>query len=468
MPPLPKPTENVYDLIVIGGGSGGLAAARRAAGMYGARAALIEMNDKLGGTCVNVGCVPKKIMWNIATTAERLREAADLGFDAPEKPKFSWANIKEKRDAYIKRLNAIYDSSLEKAHVDYLHGFAVFRDAHTISVLDPKSRELQYEVQAKHVIIATGSESIIPKVPGAELGIDSDGFFALSEQPKRVAVVGTGYIGMELAGIFNSLGTHVTVFSRTKQILRKFDPVIKENLLQEMQNTGIDFVFDSSVTALRKTDSGIAVEYDAKDQSGSKEVDTVLWAIGRGPHSSKMNLDKVGIETDPKRGYIKVDEAQNTSSPGIYALGDVCGIFELTPVAIKAGRKLADRVFGGQKDSYLEYTNIPTVIFAHPTCGSIGLSEDEAREKYGDDVKVYASKFTNLYYALLDRKQATAYKLIVTGPKEKVVGLHLFGLGSDEILQGFGVAIRMGATKADFDNCVAIHPTAAEELVTLS
>lgn len=326
-----------------------------------------------------------------------------------------------------------------------------------------------------------------PQVPGAELGIDSDGFFDLSEQPKRVAVVGTGYIGIELSGIFNALGSKVTIFSRTNQILRKFDSIIKDNVLAELKASGVDICCNASVKALKRTDGGICVEYEAEDKKGELEADCVLWAVGRGPNLKKLNLEAAGIKTSGKLNYIKVDEYQNTSAEGVYALGDVCGNFQLTPVAIAAGRKLADRLFGNKPKSHLEYENIPTVVFAHPTCGTIGLSEEEAREKYKDqEVKTYTSRFTNLYYAFLEHKQATAYKLIVVGPEVKVVGLHLFGKGSDEILQGFGVAIRyenyfmlsvdsdlnsiflyrMGATKADFDNCVAIHPTAAEELVS--
>lgn len=281
-----------------------------------------------------------------------------------------------------------------------------------------------------------------PEVPGAELGIDSDGFFDLTEQPKRVAVIGTGYIGIELSGIFNALGSEVTVFSRTNQILRKFDPIIKENVLEELMKSGVRMCCNASVKALKRTDGGIRVEYDSEGKTGELEADCVLWAVGRGPNLKNLNLDAAGVKTSGNLNYIEVDEYQNTSAKGIYALGDVCGNFQLTPVAIAAGRKLADRLFGNKPKSHLQYENIPTVVFSHPTSGTIGLSEDEAREKYKDQIKIYTSKFTNLYYAFLEHKQATAYKIVVVGPEEKVVGLHLFGKGSDEILQGFGVAIR--------------------------
>ncbi|KAI8139028.1 glutathione-disulfide reductase [Fennellomyces sp. T-0311] len=461
MPALRRPSKTMYDFIVIGGGSGGLAAARRASTLYAARVALVEAHGRLGGTCVNVGCVPKKIMWNTATLAESLHDAAEVGFKLqdPDAP-VDWATVKRKRDAYIKRLNNIYESNLEKAKVEHIHGTAEFINSHTIRVKETPE-DAGVEMIATNILIATGGHAIIPDLPGAELGIDSDGFFALEEQPRRVAVVGTGYIGIEIAGIFNALGSKVTVYSRTKQILRKFDSVIHDNMLSEMQKSGIDFVFESEVCGLEKTENGICV----KSNKESVEVDCVLWALGRVPNVSALNLESANVETG-HHGFINVDKFQNTTQEGVYALGDCVGKFELTPVAIAAGRKLADRLFGSTP-ARLEYENIPTVLFGHPTAGAIGLTEDEAREKYGDDVKIYKTQFTNLYYALLEHKQATAFKLIVTGPEEKVIGLHLFGKGTDEMLQGFGVAIRMGATKADFDNCVAIHPTAGEELVTL-
>ncbi|CEG66502.1 Putative GlrA [Rhizopus microsporus] len=467
MAPSTQASKALYDFIVIGGGSGGLAAARKAAGIHGASVALIEKYPVLGGTCVNVGCVPKKVMWNTSSLFETIRQAKDYGYDIPGEVKFNWSMLKAKRDAYIKRLNGIYDNNLSKDKVEYFHGHASFVNPSTLSIKLSDKNSQPFEIQGKHILIATGSHSIIPPVPGAELGITSNGFFKLEHQPKRVAVVGTGYIAIELSGIFHSLGSTVTVFSRTKQILRRFDPVIKDNLLAQMQHIGVNFVLESSVNGLRKTDNGIIVEYDIKGTKGELEADTVLWAIGRGPNVDGLNLEAVGVERD-KKGHIIVDEYQNTNVKGIYSLGDVAGKAELTPVAIAAARKLADRLFGGPKfaESKLDYINIPTVVFAHPTCGTIGYTEDEAREKFGD-IKVYTTKFTNLYFGILDEKEPTAYKLITAGPEEKVVGLHLFGRDSDEILQGFGVAIRMGATKADFDNCVAIHPTAAEELVTL-
>ncbi|KAG0179731.1 Glutathione reductase [Apophysomyces sp. BC1034] len=461
------PTGSVYDFLVIGAGSGGLAAARRASSAYGAKVAIVEVQHRLGGTCVNVGCVPKKIMWNAASVAETIRDAASYGYHVQSTP-FDWTAFKAKRDAYIQRLNGIYATNLNKDNVKHLQGLASFVDKNTVRIQNGSTTQ---DIHAKKILIATGSHPIIPDLPGAELGIDSDGFFDLEHQPKRVAVVGTGYIGVELAGIFNALGTKTTVFSRTKQILRSFDPIIKDTLLQEMQASGVEFAFESKVLGLTRTEHGIQVSYQAAGQDKetfSLEVDSVLWAVGRAPSVDSLSLDVVGIKKD-NRGHIVVDDYQNTASETIVSLGDVCGRFELTPVAIAAGRRLADRLFGGDPTARLEYENIPTVVFAHPTAGSLGLTEEQARARYGsDDIKVYTAKFVNLYFSMLEHKEPTAYKIIVQGPREKVVGLHIIGRGSDEILQGFGVAVRMGATKADFDNCVAIHPTAAEELVTMS
>ncbi|KAI7857478.1 glutathione-disulfide reductase [Circinella umbellata] len=461
MPPVRRPSKSMYDFIVIGGGSGGLAAARRASGLYAARVALVEAQGKLGGTCVNVGCVPKKLMWYTASVAESLHDAPGFGFKIadPNAP-VDWPVLKQRRDAYIRRLNDIYEGNLERAKVEHIHGQAEFIDSHTIRVKESPD-DPGVEMVATNILIATGGHAIFPNVPGAELGIDSDGFFALEQQPKRVAIIGTGYIGIEIAGIFNELATEVTVYSRTNKILRKFDPVIHENMMEEMRKSGIRFVCESEIQALEKTQTGICVKSNKEDV----EVDCVLWAVGRAANVNVLNLPAANVKTESK-GFITVDKYQNTSQEGIYAVGDCVGNFELTPVAIAAGRRLADRLFG-VTNAFLEYENIPTVLFGHPTAGAIGLTEEQAREKHGNQVKVYNTKFTNLYYALLERKQANAFKLIVVGPEEKVVGLHIFGKGTDEMLQGFGVAIKMGATKADFDQCVAIHPTAAEELVTL-
>ncbi|KAI9304725.1 glutathione reductase [Cunninghamella echinulata] len=471
MAPVIEPKQVEYDLIVIGGGSGGISSARRAAS-YGAKVAIIEKHSVLGGTCVNVGCVPKKVMWNTASIQEAIHHSASYGFEGP-KPTFNWNVLKHKRDAYVKRLNGIYDNNVTKDEIEWFHGLGSFIDQHTIQV-ELANNGGKIQLKTKKVLIAVGGYPIIPSedsIPGASLGIHSDGFFELEHQPKNVVVIGTGYIGIELAGIFHALGTNVTVVSRTKHILRTFDEIIRETLLQEMQKVGVNFAFDAKVTELVKneSDGSITVHYESSGEKKSLKTDTVLWAIGRAPHVDLLNLDNVNIQLDEKK-QIKVDAYQKTSEDNIFAVGDVTGHYELTPVAIAAGRRLMDRLFGGEKfkNSKLEYENIPTVVFSHPTAGTVGLTEEQAKEKYGqDNIKVYKSRFVNLYYGLLDHKEPSAYKIIVTGPEERVVGLHLLGKGSDEILQGFGVCLRFGATKADFDNCVAIHPTAAEELVTM-
>ncbi|CAO3674261.1 unnamed protein product [Umbelopsis vinacea] len=456
-------SDQLYDYLVIGGGSGGLASARRASGWYNAKVALVEASPHLGGTCVNVGCVPRKS----SSIAESLREAKEYGFEVNAADHgFNWKYLKDKRDAYIRRLNGIYEKNLNNDKVDYLSGYASFVDKNTVKI---QNGDNVSHVQAKKILVAVGGHPIIPDLPGADLGINSDGFFDLEHQPKRVAVIGTGYIGIELAGIFHTLGSDVTIFSRTKQILRSFDPIIKDTLLKEMQNVGVNFAFDADVRGLSRDGpegSPIKVHYTSDGKQSEGDFDCVLWAVGRLPNVKEINLEAAGIVTD-KKGHIVVDEFQNTSTGDIFALGDVCGHAELTPVAIAAGRKLSDRVFGPESlnASKLDYNNIPTVVFAHPTAGTIGLTEEAARRQYGDaNVKIYTSRFVNLWNAMLEHKEPTAYKLVCTGPEEKVVGLHIIGRGSDEILQGFAVAIKMGATKADFDSAVAIHPTAAEEI----
>ncbi|TKA38032.1 hypothetical protein B0A49_13666, partial [Cryomyces minteri] len=338
-------------------------------------------------------CVPKKVTWNAASIAENMHDAKSYGFSFQETAPFDWTTFKHKRDAYVKRLNGIYEKNLKNDKVEYIHGRATFLNKHEVEVkLDDGSKQ---PIKAKKILIAVGGHPSLPDTPGAELGISSDGFFELEKQPKKVAVVGAGYIAVEMAGMF--------------------------------------------------------------------------WAIGRSPEVEDLGLDKTGVHQNEK-GHIPVDAYQNTNVDNLYALGDVCDRgFELTPVAIASGRRLADRLFGGQNDAHLEYANIPSVVFAHPEVGSIGLTEPAAREKYGDSVKVYNTEFTAMYYAMMEPedKGPTAYKLVCEGPNERVVGLHIMGIGSSEMLQGFGVAVKMGATKKDFDSCVAIHPTSSEELVTL-
>ena len=492
------PITKECDYLVIGGGSGGLASARRASGIHGAKTIAIESN-RLGGTCVNVGlvfplnlsspqpraililspcsCVPKKITWEAAAIAESIHEAAAYGFSVQTTAPFDWTTFKHKRDAYIKRLNGIYEKNLSNDKVEYIHGRAHLLSKHeTEVVLDDGSKET---IRAKKILLATGGHPIIPQnIPGSEMGITSDGFFELEKQPKKVALVGAGYIAVEMAGMFHALGSETHLFIRHDKFLRNFDPMIQEKITAEYERQGIILHKDSSQTKVEKlTDdpNGMTMRVHYKDANApdgaTLDLDCLLWAIGRAPEVEDLGLDKAGVKQN-ERGQIIADEYQNTNVDNIFSLGDVCGKVELTPVAIAAGRRLSDRLFGGPKfaDSKLDYDNIPSVVFAHPEVGSIGLTEPEAREKFGDDkVKVYNTSFTALYYSMMEAgdKGPTNYKLVCAGEEEKVVGLHILGLGSAEMLQGFGVAVKMGATKKDFDSCVAIHPTSAEELVTL-
>ena len=446
--------DNNFDLIVIGGGSGGIAHARRAA-EYGARVAVIEYGP-LGGTCVNVGCVPKKVMWYTASHLHHIEHAADYGFDVAVNG-HDWAALKGRRDAYVKRLNGIYESNLDKSGVSYIAGAASFVDAHTVAVGDA-------EYQAERIVIATGGRPIVPNIRGSELGITSDGFFALDERPERVLVAGSGYIAVELAGVLNAMGSQTRVVIRKDSVIRSFDEMLGEQLIEAMEKNGIEIetrVVPSSVVA---TEDGLVLH--AEDGRSFGPADAVLWAIGREPNTAGLELDAAGVTID-QRGFITTDKLQQTNVAHIFALGDITGRAALTPVAIAAGRRLADRLYGGMDGRHLDYDQIPTVIFSHPPIGTVGMSEAKARATYGDEVRVYTSGFTPLYYALGDKKQRSVMKLITTGADERIVGCHIIGEGADEMLQGFAVALRMGATKADFDDTVAIHPTNAEELVTM-
>ena len=446
-------TDN-YDLIVIGGGSGGLAHAQRAAD-YGATVAVIEFAP-LGGTCVNVGCVPKKLTWQTAHHASQAGHAADFGFDIDIKG-HDWALLKKRRDQYIARLNGIYESNLAKREITTISGKASFVDPHTIDV-----EGKQYS--AKRIVIATGGYPIVPRILGAELGITSDGFFELEEMPRRVALVGSGYVAVEFAGIFNALGAYTTVLVRKEGVLRSFDSMLREELEASMAASEIHLETGVVPHQLEKSDAGLTII--AEDGRTFGCYDQVVWAVGRAPHTEDLSLDAAGVEHDGY-GFVPVDDLQKTNVDHIHALGDVTGRAALTPVAIAAGRRLADRLYGGMDGRYLDYQCIPTVIFSHPPIGTVGLTEDQARVEYNDDVKIYQSRFAPMHYAFSDKKTMTTMKLVTTGSEERVVGCHMIGDSVDEILQGFAVAIRMGATKKDFDDTVAIHPTSAEELVTM-
>lgn len=443
-----------HDLIVIGGGSGGLAHAQRAA-EYGVNVAVVEYGP-LGGTCVNVGCVPKKLMWQTAHHAQQFRHAADYGFDLDLKS-HDWHGLKQRRDRYIARLNRIYANNLDKRDVTTIHGKARFVDARTIDVQGQR-------YSAERFVVATGGQPVVPDIPGADLGITSNGFFELPSRPERVVLLGSGYISVELAGILNALGADTSIFVRKEGVLREFDGMLRNELEKAMADAGIRLETGVVPQKLEQTDAGLTVA--AADGRRFGGFDTVLWAVGRAPHTGDLGLETAGVATD-SRGFVCVDELQQTNVGHIHALGDVTGRAALTPVAIAAGRRLADRLYGGMDGRHLDYRCIPTVIFTHPTIGTIGLTEAQARAQYGDAVKIYSSRFAPMLYAFSEEKTLTSMKLVTTGDDERIVGCHLIGDSVDEMLQGFAVAIRMGATKKDFDDTVAIHPTSAEELVTM-
>lgn len=444
-----------YDYIAIGGGSGGIASSNRAS-MYGKKCALIEAAE-LGGTCVNVGCVPKKVMWYAAHIAEAVHSMGPAyGFTASSSD-FDWPRLVKNRDAYIKRLNDIYKNTLDNNKVDVIRGHARFVDPHTVAVG-------QQVYTADHILIATGGKPVIPDIPGAELGMDSDGFFQLSQRPERVAVVGAGYIAVELAGVLNALGSETHLFIRRDKPLRHFDPLLSDALVQAMAQDGLHLHTHSTPRAVRKNaDNSLSLELE----NGTIHIiDALIWAVGRRPNLDNLNLEVSGVQLN-EQGYVITDKYQNTSVAGIYAVGDVTGRIELTPVAIAAGRRLSERLFNHKTTEHLDYENVPTVVFSHPPIGTVGLTEPQARSRYGDAVTVYQSSFTSMYTAITEHRQMTKMKLVCVGPDEKVVGIHGIGMGMDEILQGFAVALKMGATKRDLDNTVAIHPSAAEEFVTM-
>jgi glutathione reductase (NADPH) len=446
-----------FDYISIGAGSGGIASANRAARL-GKKAAVIEAKH-IGGTCVNVGCVPKKVMWYAGQIADALHYANDYGFKAPLQS-FNWSKLVKNREAYIERIHAAYARGFASNDVAVIKGFAKFVDKNTLDV-----DGVLYT--ADHITIATGGRPSRPDIEGAEHGIDSDGFFALTEQPEKVAVVGAGYIAVELAGVLHALGSESHLLVRKEKPLRNFDDMLSDTLVEQMAKHGPTLHTLSVPTRVEKHQDGkLTIHLENGHSVGP--VDSLIWAIGREPATDNINIASAGIELD-ERGFIPTDKYQNTDVDGIYAVGDNTGRAQLTPVAVAAGRRLCERLFNNKPDSYLDYSNIATVVFSHPVIGTVGLSEKEAIEEHGEaQVKVYSSQFTALYQAITeDYRDPTRMKLVCVGKEEKIVGIHSIGFGSDELLQGFAVAMKMGATKADFDNTVAIHPTSAEEFVTM-
>ncbi len=448
-------TDADYDLIVIGGGSGGLACAQRAAN-HGARVLAFE-SHRLGGTCVNVGCVPKKVMWNAAQLAHAAHDAHDYGFDL-KVAGHDWALLKRKRDAYIERLNGIYAGNLEKRGVTLVRARATLTSARTVSAAG-------IEYRAARIVLATGGHAVVPSCPGAEYGITSDGFFELGERPASVAIIGSGYIAAELAGVFSALGSKLCVVMRGERLLRSFEPFLGENLRDTLREEGAEVATQAVPTGLTRDAAGLLTVQTADGRSFGP-FNSVVWAISRIAAVSGLGLEQLHVERNSS-GFLRTDEYQETNVPGLYAIGDVTGREPLTPVAIAAGRRLADRLFGGQSGRKLDYENIPTVIFSHPPIGTVGLTEAAAIQRHGSAVKVHFRSFVPLFHAITARKPKTMMKLVTVGAEEKVVGVHVIGPGADEMLQGFAVAVRMGATKRDFDDTVAIHPTSAEELVTM-
>jgi glutathione reductase (NADPH) len=442
-----------FDLIAIGGGSGGLAVAERAA-QLGRRVAVIE-SARIGGTCVNNGCVPKKVMWYAANLAHAADDATAFGVPT-RRGATDWATLVEKREAYIGNITRYWNGYVDDSGISRIDGAARFIDRQTVDV-DGR------HYSADHIVIATGGRPIVPPVPGAELGITSDGFFELTVQPRRVAIVGAGYIGVELAGVLRALGSEVTVVALESRVLETFDDMVSEVLMGEMRKQGIALRMSFQVARLSGTAGDIALE--ATDGTRLDGFDTVIWAVGRAPNTASLGLEHADVER-LRNGVVPTDAYQNTNIPGIYAIGDITGRTPLTPVAIAAGRRLAARLFDAQPESRVDYDNIPSVVFAHPPVATVGLTETQARER-GERVTVYKTAFTPMRHALSDHGMRTAMKLVCVGDDERVAGIHLVGDNVDEMLQGFAVAVKMGATKADFDATIAIHPVSAEELVTL-
>ena len=479
-----------YDYLVIGAGSGGMASARRAADLHGKKVGIIERGP-LGGTCVNVGCVPKKIMWTAAELGKSMALARDYGYNkdsdatTPPTDAFNWAHLKASRDAYLLRLNGIYGRNLDNSNVDVHYGSARF--VAPTSDADQGAATVQVGedtvLTADHILIATGGYPVVPNVPGASdgsIGVTSDGFFELEEQPRRVAVVGAGYIAVELAGVMAGLGSEVSLYIRGDQVLRSFDDMVSTTITAELEaNDDITVHRGSNLQKVDVDDSGriqVTVETAGGEQRVDEGFDEIVYAIGRAPAVEDLGLEHLSGVSLNDKGHVINDLESFTNEPNVYALGDVCGFWELTPVAIAAGRRLADNLFGGPAHSgaRIDYEKIPTVVFSHPPVGTIGMTEKEAVDKYGvDDIKCYTSTFVNLHYSMMDvaprDKPRSHIKMICRkSTDEEVVGLHVVGMGADEMLQGFGVAMKMGATKADFDSSIAIHPTAAEEVVTLA
>ncbi len=444
-------TRYDYDLFVIGAGSGGVRAARIAAG-HGARVAICE-ESRVGGTCVIRGCVPKKLLVYASQFAESFADAAGYGWSAPES-QFSWPALIRAKDAEIDRLNRIYLGLLDNAGVDLHMGRGRLVDDHTVAVGEAR-------FTAERILIAVGGRPWVPDIPGKELGFTSDGAFHLEKQPRRVLIAGAGYIAVEFAGIFNGLGSEVTLAYRRDRILRGFDGDVRLAVERGMAGRGVDFRYHAAPARLEAVGEGIRVTYS---DDRTQVVDGVMFATGRQPYTWDLGLEQVGVQTGPGN-RIEVDDYSRTSVEHIFAVGDVTDRFNLTPVALMEGHAFADTQFGGM-DRPVEHADTPAAVFSQPPVGTVGLTEEQA-QAHGLRVKVFRSEFTPMKYTLAGRQEKGMMKLVVDADTNRVVGCHVVGPDASEMLQGFAVAVRAGLTKADFDRTIGIHPTAAEELVTM-
>ena len=446
-----------YDLFVIGGGSGGIAAARRAA-QYGTKVAVAEFS-RLGGTCVNRGCIPKKLMVYASHFPGLFADAQGFGWSGVEsiESTLDWKKMITVVDNELTRLNGVYQNMIDNAKVELFRGYAKFLDPHTLEIEDRK-------VTANKILIAVGGHPVKPpEIPGIEHAITSDDMFLLPEQPKCMVILGGGYIGVEFACIMNGLGSEVTQIIRNDLILRGFDDDLRSGIQEGMQKHGIEVLTIAESPTIEKTPEGLKVTLAGKHQ-GTIMADVVLSATGRRPNLKKLGLENAGVEIN--KGAIAVDEYSHTSQEHIFAVGDCTDRINLTPVAINEGRAFADTQFGGMSRTMC-YENIPSAVFSTPEAATVGLTEAEARERYGDAVKVYRAKFKPMYHTLSGRDERTMVKLVVEEDTQKVLGAHMVGDSAAEIIQGMAIAIKMGATKKDFDATVGIHPSTAEEFVTL-
>lgn len=443
-----------FDLFVIGGGSGGIATARRAA-EYGAKVGIAEF-DRLGGTCVNRGCIPKKLMVYASHFPELFTDAVGYGWSAVSST-LNWQKLLISVENEVQRLNNIYLSMLEKSHVTLFRSFASFIDHHTLQVGDR-------QITADKILIAVGGIPVKPNIEGIEHTIISDDMFKLSEQPKNIVILGAGYIGVEFACIMNGLGSNVTQILRGDKLLRGFDEDLRDYITAGMLSHGIKILPKSQPTKIEKVDHGLKITIQGDSESVIFADAIGLSATGRIPRIDNLGLEKTDIEI--RKGAIAVDKYNCTNVENIYAVGDCTDNINLTPVAINEGRAFADTKFGG-KSKVMSYENIPTAIFSTPEAATVGLTEAEAREKYGDAIKIYRSQFRPMYYVLPDKQDKTMMKLVVNQNTDQVLGAHMVGNYSAEIIQGMAIAIKMGAKKADFDATVGIHPTSAEEFVTM-